>query len=615
MLLVPAVLTPPASGQGTDAVAGGPDAVANAPGDLPVYRVDRVSLDATTRAPVAPFALFGLHLPAPPAGEVHIRFSDDGAWGPWLELPAGHGPDRHTGEGQGNPAYVSEPVWVGRADGWELDLASGRVPLEGAEVILVRDSGAREAVGGSETDESPTRAPGAPTIRSRSWWGARPYRGDLEIADHLQLAVVHHSVSANSYSSSEVPGMIKAIQVYHQDGNGWDDIAYNFVVDRFGTIWEGRQGGTDQAVIGGHAKGFNTGSTGVVALGEYGSASPSTAMVNSIGTLLGWKLFVHGVDPDGRTQFTSYGNETYPEGRTVDLPRVVGHRDTGATACPGHNLYGRLSTIRAAATAGYDSRLGTGAMAGRSLTINGTYTPLPGDFTGDGRQDIIWYAPGSSADYLWRGKADGSFTSTPLSINGTYQPLIGDFTGDGTDDVIWYGPGSSPDNLWLARGDGSFKSAPLSITATYQPLVGEFSGDDVADVIWYRPGGASDWLWKGTERGVFRSSKITINGTYRPVVADVDGNWVDDIVWYAPGTAGDVIWLGWEGAKFSPRSIKVDQTFTPVAGEFDGDGDWRSDIFWFGPGGAYDTLWSATSDGRFPLGGHPLGRHPSGGGG
>ena len=59
--------------------------------------------------------------------------------------------------------------------------------------------------------------------------------------------------------------------------NGWDDIGYNFLVDKYGQIFEGRWGGVDRNVVGAHAQGFNQGSVGVALIGSYDSTSITPA--------------------------------------------------------------------------------------------------------------------------------------------------------------------------------------------------------------------------------------------------------------------------------------------------------------------------------------------------
>ena len=120
----------------------------------------------------------------------------------------------------------------------------------------------------------PLRAPAAtvtPPIVPRSTWGAdeRIRRGPPSYAPSVRFAIVHHTAGRNGYSRAEAAAIVKGIQLFHVQGNGWNDIGYNFLVDRFGTVYEGRFGGVDRNVVGAHAQGFNTGSVGVALLGTY----------------------------------------------------------------------------------------------------------------------------------------------------------------------------------------------------------------------------------------------------------------------------------------------------------------------------------------------------------
>ena len=121
-------------------------------------------------------------------------------------------------------------------------------------------------------------------------------------------------------------------------GNGWNDIGYNFLVDKYGQIFEGRYGGIDKAVVGAHAQGFNTGSVGVAVLGEYGSTTISDAARRALVKLLAWRLDVAHVDPLSTLTWASGGNPRFPaEGagrpaRDLRAPRHRLHRLPGQRA-------------------------------------------------------------------------------------------------------------------------------------------------------------------------------------------------------------------------------------------------------------------------------------------
>src|SRR6185369_8022061 len=114
---------------------------------------------------------------------------------------------------------------------------------------------------------------GSPKIISRAGWRANDeiLRGKPRYAGRVYFAVVHHTAGSNSYSAAQSPAIVRAIELYHVKANGWNDIGYNFLVDKYGQVFEGRYGGMERAVIGAHAEGFNTGSVGVAVIGNYSS--------------------------------------------------------------------------------------------------------------------------------------------------------------------------------------------------------------------------------------------------------------------------------------------------------------------------------------------------------
>ena len=212
---------------------------------------------------------------------------------------------------------------------------------------------------------------GAPAIMPRSGWRADESirRAGPFFAPSLQMAIVHHTAGSNGYSQAEAPAIVRGIEIYHVKGNGWNDIGYNFLVDRFGQVYEGRFGGIDRNVIGAHAQGFNTGSFGVSVIGEYSSLAISSKARDALERLLAWRLDIAHLDPATALTYISGGNPRYPAGVPVFLRTVSGHRDTGFTDCPGNRLYGSLNAV-----AGDVSRIGLPKLY--APTVTGTVPGL-----------------------------------------------------------------------------------------------------------------------------------------------------------------------------------------------------------------------------------------------
>jgi uncharacterized protein with LGFP repeats len=163
--------------------------------------------------------------------------------------------------------------------------------------------------------------------------------------------LVHHTVTANEYASVDSAGIVLGICRYHRDANGWNDIGYNFLVDRFGQVFEGRAGGVDQAVIGAQAQGYNSNSTGVAVIGTHEAVPVGDMTLGALAILIGWKLAIHAVTPTGQVTLTSAGGDVnrYPSGTPVVFERIAGHRDGDTTTCPGTALYAQLPALRVAA--------------------------------------------------------------------------------------------------------------------------------------------------------------------------------------------------------------------------------------------------------------------------
>ena len=193
----------------------------------------------------------------------------------------------------------------------------------------------------------------APPIIPRLSWGAdESIRRHAPVyAPKLVVAFVHHTAGANNYTRAESAAIVRGIEIYHVKGNGWWDIDYNFLVDKYGQVFEGRYGGVDRNVRGAHTLGFNRGSVGVAVIGDYGSSRISPAAARSLEQLLAWRLDVAHVDPLSTLTYRSGGNPRFPAGTPVLLRAISGHRDAYFTDCPGNALYLQLPAIAEAVAA------------------------------------------------------------------------------------------------------------------------------------------------------------------------------------------------------------------------------------------------------------------------
>lgn len=244
---------------------------------------------------------------------------------------------------------TSEGMVAAGADAVEVRIDGlDRAPLLEVELLLLD-----APVGSPSETISPAPAPNQtagsaalasvnylqrPAFIERARWGANENAPSVDCvtpayATRLDRFVVHHTAGTNSYLAADSPGIIRAIQRYHVDGRGWCDIGYNVLVDKYGQVFEGRRGGIEKLVVGVHASGHNTGTVGVSVLGNYSLVAPTEEAMNALVHVIGWKSYIHGLDPAA----SSMKDGTL-------FPNVIGHRDVAATACPGA-IWNRLGEI------------------------------------------------------------------------------------------------------------------------------------------------------------------------------------------------------------------------------------------------------------------------------
>ncbi|MEU7645063.1 N-acetylmuramoyl-L-alanine amidase [Streptomyces huasconensis] len=192
-----------------------------------------------------------------------------------------------------------------------------------------------------------------PRIVPREAWLApgAPEPPPARYAGRVEALFVHHTDSPNRYSCADAPRIIRSLHAGQAGSRKWDDIGYNFLVDRCGTLYEGRAGGAERPVVGAHTQGFNQGSAGVAAIGTFTAGTPvPRAMADAIAALAAWKLGLAGIDPRGSVPLvSSHDMSRFPAGTDAVLPTVAGHTDGYPTHCPGAALTARLPAIREAA--------------------------------------------------------------------------------------------------------------------------------------------------------------------------------------------------------------------------------------------------------------------------
>ena len=233
------------------------------------------------------------------------------SWSGWtdLEYHDDHGPDPDSEEGR-SARLGTDPLLVGRVDQVQVRADAQGVPAQrhaarrhrarasrSARSPLARRSTPAPSTATTGRTRRTTRPPSRPRSRrparessalaaatytpqpviySRAQWGANENirdKGSLHYYE-VHAGFVHHTVNANDYTPDEVPGILRSIYAYHTQSRGWSDIGYNFLVDKFGRIWEGRYGGVDRPVVGAHTLNYNDYSFAMSAIGNFETAQP-----------------------------------------------------------------------------------------------------------------------------------------------------------------------------------------------------------------------------------------------------------------------------------------------------------------------------------------------------
>ena len=516
---------------------------------------------------------------------VSVRSLNDGEWSAWqaIKYDPEEGPSPNSSEGRAaRPG--TDPIIVGDVDKVQVkaETATGEAPADMQLAII--DPGvttgpvveqpaidttklgsdgtatlsSAETTGTTETTDPVTTDPTTtdpvvtdptttdpatlvgnpadvtpkPQIFSRSQWGADEKMRDKSSLRYYEVhaGYVHHTVNANGYRRAQVPSLLRGIYAYHTQSKGWSDIGYNFIVDKFGRIWEGRFGGVARPVVGAHTLGYNEYSFAMSALGNFETVKPRSAMLDAYGRLFAWKLSLHGVDASSRSQQVGW--------RTFSA--INGHRDAGQTACPGKYLYAKIPTIRSLA-AGYQKPFGSRA---KSTNISGS--PWP---------DLVVRDKVSKRAYVIRTAGQVDFKrGRRAAVHWGRMDLVAaarDLTGDGIPDMVGRVARTGVTGIYPGTAQGTF-DVPVTTTQRFSgadQLTGvlDMNGDNRNDLVARDAMSKRLYLYPGDDQGGFRHRKLLSAdwGGYNLTtgVADMTGDGKNDLLardgtgtlWLVPG--------------------------------------------------------------------------------
>ena len=557
---------------------------------------------------------------------VQVRVKEAKGWTAWELLPIpDDGPESGTAEATG-ARLGTTPIVSEGGTGIQVrvDTPRGRT-LPDLEVTTI-DPGTSPA-----DDDLSARAPAAsasaaatqPTIITRAQWGAdERLRGSKTLSSTVKAITIHHTAGTNDYTQATAAAQVRGIYAYDTQGLGWADIAYNFLVDKWGRVYEGRAGSITEPVRGAHSMGFNTNTMGIAAIGNYETAAAPSVMVDALARVAGWKLSQYGVSPNATTQLTSQGGTgaKYAAGTTVTLPTVHAHQNTSYTLCPGKYLYPQMATIR--------GRAATYALAPAQVVVPPP-TPVTTSklYAAYGAVTLAAGAAGWPVRDLQLeltrrgyavGTADGDFgakttagvsafqKAARLAVTGTVAandwkalsglayrqnivltaPTRGGFNTDGRGDVLGR---TTAGDLLLYPVVRAAVTAPVKVGTGWGSFAqvlspGDFDGDRFSDVLALSKTG-DVWLYRGNGLGGFKSGKVLVDRGYTTTTQLLaPGDWTGDAKpdLLARKTNGELWLLTGNGTgRFVGTARRVGtgwQNFTDVVTPGDLTGDGRPDL-------------------------------------
>lgn len=264
-----------------------------------------------------------------------VRFFENNIWGPW------------------HPLYIvrsgTDEAFLAAYRGEMVRMASSveiQFQIDSAYELKILSAGTfDQRLDGLDAPSQQSQKAGqsdiflitAPHLRRRAEWRAQPFRGTPIALNRpsYNYMTLHHTAGFSAVTLAQGLDQVRRIQDFHQNGRGWSDIGYHFLMDQEGRLYQGRPFLNESIPFdqgpplahGAHAGGANTGNIGISLMGCYHPPEGSNCRDEMTDSAV-----------DSLVATFGFSSERY----SVSPKNMRGHRDFGSTACPGDNNYPRI---------------------------------------------------------------------------------------------------------------------------------------------------------------------------------------------------------------------------------------------------------------------------------
>jgi len=226
---------------------------------------------------------------------------------------------------------------------------------------------------------------------------------------------------------------------------------------------------------------------------------------------------------------------------------------------------------------------------------------VPGDFTGDGRPDLLWRNTATGQNVIWNmsGATFRSQATLPTVADTNWDiAATADLNGDGQCDIVWRDATTGLNVVWYMRGTTFASQAELPPVRdpNWQIVAAaDFNRDGWPDLVWRNRTTGQNQLWY--MRGTTVIAQVPLAMVPGPdwrivAAADFNGDDQPDLVWRNVTTGQNVVWYLNGATVLSQAALPTvaDAAWQPaMAGDFNGDG--RPDLVWRNAATGQNVVW------------------------